>query len=90
MQTEGLGSLYVFDDDFDTVEDVCRPDTATNPSDPDRRWQTARLVTMVGLTTVLGADMPPTPVMSSILCITNSIAVKQFVSLYNMHRSMYQ
>jgi hypothetical protein len=35
MQTEGLGYLYAFDDDFDAVEDVYRLDTATNPSDPN-------------------------------------------------------
>lgn len=34
MQTEGLGYLYAFDDDFDIVEDVYRLDTATNPYDP--------------------------------------------------------
>ncbi|MFC7008651.1 PIN domain-containing protein [Halalkalicoccus salilacus] len=31
MQTEGLGYLYAFDDDFDAAEDVYRLDTATNP-----------------------------------------------------------
>ena len=31
MQTEGLGYLYTFDDDFDAAEDVYRLDTATNP-----------------------------------------------------------
>ena len=35
MQTEGLGYLYAFDDDFDAAEDVYRLDTATNPYDPD-------------------------------------------------------
>ena len=35
MQTEGLGYLYAFDDDFDAVEDVYRLDTATNPYDPN-------------------------------------------------------
>jgi predicted nucleic acid-binding protein len=35
MQTEGLGYLYSFDDDFDLAEDVYRLDTATNPYDPD-------------------------------------------------------
>jgi predicted nucleic acid-binding protein len=35
MQTEGLGYLYAFDDDFDAVEDVYRLDAATNPYDPD-------------------------------------------------------
>ncbi|AAG20837.1 MULTISPECIES: PIN domain-containing protein [Halobacterium] len=31
MQTEGLGHLYAFDDDFDAVEDIYRLGTATNP-----------------------------------------------------------
>ncbi|KTG09043.1 twitching motility protein PilT [Haloprofundus marisrubri] len=31
MQTEGLGYLYAFDDDFDAASDVYRLDTATNP-----------------------------------------------------------
>lgn len=35
MQTEGLGYLYAFDNDFDAVEDVYRLDTATNPYDPN-------------------------------------------------------
>ncbi|SEH61815.1 hypothetical protein SAMN05192561_11345 [Halopenitus malekzadehii] len=35
MQTEGLGYLYAFDDDFDAAEDVYRLDTATNPYDPN-------------------------------------------------------
>jgi len=35
MQTERLGYLYAFDDDFDTVEDVYRLDTATNPYQPE-------------------------------------------------------
>ena len=35
MQTEGLGYLYAFDDDFDAAEDVYRLDTATNPYQPD-------------------------------------------------------
>ena len=35
MHTEGLGYLYVFDDDFDAVDAVYRLDTATNPDDPD-------------------------------------------------------
>ncbi|WP_353633196.1 PIN domain-containing protein (plasmid) [Halobacterium sp. NMX12-1] len=35
MQTEGLGYLYAFDDDFDAVEDVYRLETATNPYDPN-------------------------------------------------------
>ena len=34
MQTEGLGYLYAFDDDFDAAEDVYRLDTATNPYQP--------------------------------------------------------
>ncbi|MUV85148.1 PIN domain-containing protein [Natronomonas sp. CBA1123] len=34
MQTEGLGYLYAFDDDFDAVDDIYRLDTATNPYDP--------------------------------------------------------
>ncbi|WP_458208546.1 type II toxin-antitoxin system VapC family toxin [Haladaptatus sp. NG-SE-30] len=35
MQTEGLGYLYAFDDDFDAAQDVYRLDTATNPYQPD-------------------------------------------------------
>jgi len=35
METEGLGYLYAFDDDFDAVEDVYRLDTATNPYNPN-------------------------------------------------------
>lgn len=35
MQTEGLGYLYAFDDDFDAAEEVYRLDTATNPSQPE-------------------------------------------------------
>jgi len=35
MQTEGLGYLYAFDDDFDAAKDVYRLDTATNPYDPN-------------------------------------------------------
>jgi hypothetical protein len=35
MQTEGLGYLYAFGDDFDAVEDVYRLDRATNPYDPN-------------------------------------------------------
>jgi len=35
MQTEGLGYLYAFDDDFDAAADVYRLDTATNPYQPD-------------------------------------------------------
>lgn len=35
MQTEGLGYLYAFDDDFDVIDDVYRLDTATNPYDPN-------------------------------------------------------
>lgn len=31
MQTEGLGYLYAFDDDFDAATDVYRLNTATNP-----------------------------------------------------------
>ena len=34
MQTEGLGYLYAFDDDFDAVDDVYRLETPTNPYDP--------------------------------------------------------
>jgi predicted nucleic acid-binding protein len=34
MQTEGLGYLYAFDDDFDAADDVYRLDTATDPYDP--------------------------------------------------------
>lgn len=34
MQTEGLGYLYAFDDDFDVAADVYRLDAATNPYDP--------------------------------------------------------
>jgi len=36
MQTDGLGYLYAFDDDFDAVENVSRLDTATNPYDPNQ------------------------------------------------------
>lgn len=35
MQTEGLGYLYAFDEDFDVIDDVYRLDTATNPYEPD-------------------------------------------------------
>ena len=35
MQTEGLGYLYAFDDDFDAIEDVYRLDTPTNPYTPE-------------------------------------------------------
>jgi predicted nucleic acid-binding protein len=35
MQTEGLGYLYAFDDDFDGADDLSRLDTATNPYDPN-------------------------------------------------------
>ena len=35
MQTEGLGYLYAFDDDFDAVDDLYRLDTATNPYQPE-------------------------------------------------------
>lgn len=31
MQTEGLGYLYAFDDDFDAAEDIYRLDVAANP-----------------------------------------------------------
>lgn len=34
MQTEGLGYLYAFDDDFDAADDVYRLTTATNPYNP--------------------------------------------------------
>jgi predicted nucleic acid-binding protein len=34
MQTEGIGYLYTFDDDFDVAEEIYRLDTATNPYDP--------------------------------------------------------
>lgn len=34
MQTEGLGYLYAFDDDFDAAEDIYRLDTATDPYQP--------------------------------------------------------
>lgn len=34
MQTEGLGYLYAFDDDFDVADDVYRLGTATNPYGP--------------------------------------------------------
>jgi len=35
MQTDGLGSLYAFDDDFDVAQDVYRLETALNPYDPN-------------------------------------------------------
>ncbi|WP_135305142.1 PIN domain-containing protein [Haloarcula amylovorans] len=35
MQTEGLGYLYAFDDDFDVADDVYRLDTAMDPYEPD-------------------------------------------------------
>jgi hypothetical protein len=35
MQTEGLGYLYAFDDDFDAAEDVYRLETATDPYQPE-------------------------------------------------------
>jgi len=35
MQTEGLGYLYAFDNDFDAVEDVYRLESATDPYDPN-------------------------------------------------------
>ncbi|WP_336360148.1 PIN domain-containing protein [Haladaptatus sp. ZSTT2] len=34
MQTEGLGYLYAFDDDFDAADDVYRLATPTNPYSP--------------------------------------------------------
>jgi predicted nucleic acid-binding protein len=34
MQTEGLGYLYAFDDDFDAADDLYRLDTATDPYHP--------------------------------------------------------
>lgn len=34
MQTEGLGYLYAFDDDFDCANDIYRLDTRTNPYEP--------------------------------------------------------
>jgi predicted nucleic acid-binding protein len=35
MQSEGLGYLYAFDDDFDAAADVYRLDIATNPYKPE-------------------------------------------------------
>ncbi|ELZ32441.1 PilT protein domain protein [Halogeometricum pallidum JCM 14848] len=35
MQTEGLGYLYAFDDDFDAATEVYRLDTATDPYQPE-------------------------------------------------------
>ncbi len=35
MQTEGLGYLYAFDDDFDAADDLYRLATATNPYQPE-------------------------------------------------------
>jgi len=35
MQAEGLGYLYAFDDDFDTVAEVSHLDTAANPYQPE-------------------------------------------------------
>lgn len=35
MQTEGIEYLYAFDDDFDTVRDIYRLNTATNPYQPE-------------------------------------------------------
>lgn len=35
MQTEGLGYLYAFDEDFDAAEDVYRLDSAMNPYQPE-------------------------------------------------------
>ena len=34
MQTEGLGYLYAFDDDFDAAKEIYRLDIATNPYQP--------------------------------------------------------
>ena len=34
MQTEGLGYLYAFDNDFDAADGVYRLDTATDPYEP--------------------------------------------------------
>ncbi|AOW80057.1 hypothetical protein HTSR_0872 [Halodesulfurarchaeum formicicum] len=35
MQTEGLGYLYAFDDDFDVADGVYRLDRATDPYEPN-------------------------------------------------------
>lgn len=35
MQSEGLGYLYAFDDDFDRAADVYRLDSAVNPYEPE-------------------------------------------------------
>lgn len=35
MQTERLGYLYAFDDDFDAIDDICRLETAIDPYEPD-------------------------------------------------------
>lgn len=35
MQTEGLGYLYAFDEDFDIAEEVYRLDSPSNPYDPN-------------------------------------------------------
>ena len=35
MQTEGLGYLYAFNDDFDSADDVYRLDTPMNPYEPE-------------------------------------------------------
>lgn len=35
MQTEGLGYLYAYDDDFDAAADIYRLDTPTNPYAPE-------------------------------------------------------
>ncbi|MGB9985995.1 type II toxin-antitoxin system VapC family toxin [Salarchaeum japonicum] len=35
MQSEGLGYLYAFDDDFDAADDVYRLTNATNPYRPE-------------------------------------------------------
>lgn len=37
MQTQGLGYLYGFDDDFDAPDEIYRLDTATNPYDPQSK-----------------------------------------------------
>ena len=35
IQTEGLGYLYAFDDDFEAAADVYHLDTVTNPDHPE-------------------------------------------------------
>lgn len=35
MHQERVGYLYAFDEDFDTIDDVSRLDTATIPSEAD-------------------------------------------------------